>query len=169
MCNNCEDTSIILPVGNPGVDGPNGVATNGIAGVEEKVSFDTTLNLTYTVNQFTETMPLLSDGLTYDLNAYREIGSFIFPGTKNLNGQNPNIALLVVNTTGITQWQISLKSNNLVIAETSSFNLPVDSLIYTFPISTLPSDVSIMTIEVRPLTNRTNDTLNIKALMLIKF
>lgn len=171
MCTNCDDSSVIVPIGLPGDNGADGVAYNGVDGVEDKIIFDTSLNITYTTEEFTNNMPLLSDGITYDQNAYQEVGVFIFPGSSILNGNTPNLALFSMRNTDATKWQVRLRAESLVIAETAAYTLPVATpvLIASAPITNFPEDTSICYIEVRPLTNNTEDTLYINSLMILKY
>ncbi len=168
MCTNCDDNSIVLPLGDPGVAGSDGVGTDGLNGVEERVIFDTSLHLTYTTTEFTASMPLLDDGLTYDTAAFREIGWFIFPGTDNLQGNIPTSAYLAAYMVTPVKWAVRIKANGLVVAQSTALNVVAISIFALGTVTNLPTDVSIMSIEVIPLTNDVVGTIHIKSLTLLK-
>jgi hypothetical protein len=171
MCINCGDSSIIVPIGDEGLPGFNGVSIDGTNGVEEHVTFDTSLNITYTGYDFISSIPVDFLG-NPDLTAFRTVGYFIFPGTDNLiqplDDNSPNKAYLIANiVSGV--WLVRIRnSSDVTVAEGTVIN-PVIDIVDLGAISNLPSDVDIFTIEVYlvGLSDPTN-SININGLSLTK-
>lgn len=147
MCTNCNEISEDIPIGEPGTDGTNGVSHNGINGTEETVVYDSSLDIIYTANEFISTIPI-SSTLVPDLLAWRTVGYIIFPGTDNLNNINPNFALMVGNVNN-NNWLVRITNeNNTIIAQSTSISNTTKQIINLGNISNLPTNLSILKIEV---------------------
>ncbi len=168
MCEDCEGTSIVLPVGDPGANGDPGIGYNGTNGIEEHVVFDTSLSVTYTVNDFLNSVPVDSLG-SPDFSQFRTISYFIFPGTNNLQGISPNKAYIIANIITNT-WLVRIRDeNNVIIAETTTISSPTPLVIDMGAITYIPSNLGIITIEVFPLdVTDITSSIEIKSLSLIQ-
>lgn len=168
MCANCTDTSVVLPIGNIGANGIPGTAYNGVDGIEEHIVFDTSVNISYTVNDFLNSVPVDTFG-TPDFSQFRTIGYLIFPGTNNLHGVLPNKAYIIGNIV-TNQWLVRIRnSNNVIIVESTAISNTSKQIIDLGVPTNIPANLDILTIEVYPLiiTDITS-TINLDSLSLIQ-
>lgn len=138
--NCCEDTGCIIPIGQTGIKGLKGRATNGSLGIPEKVAFDTSLNIIATIGHGegivqTPTLPI--------------VGWFVFPGTLNLD-IIPNKCYVVMSSS--TTWNILIRNSaGQVVCETSSLHNITPTLVNMGQITNLPQNTDVFTIEVNLL------------------
>ncbi len=162
MCTTgCNETSIVIPIGDPGANGTDGIAINGINGIEEHVVFDTVLSTYYTVQNFIDN--------SVDFSQFQITAYFIFPGTNNLQGISPNKAYISVSVSN-TPWLVRLRdSDNLIIAESTSISGSTITIFDLGALSNLPAELDLCSIEIFPedLTDLTG-TINIQNLLLIQ-
>ncbi len=175
MCANCEDNSVVVPIGDPGDDGSPGNSFNGTNGIEEHVVYDSALNISYTVEDFLNSVPLDSSG-NPDLTQFRTIGWMIFPGLNNLNNISPNKAFIIANV--ITDdpfrpsgpWLVKIRnSNDTIIVESTSISSGTKIIVDMGALSDIPSNLDVLTIEVFPTdTSNITSEIQINSLLLIQ-